>query len=44
MENVVIDESMNVFPNDLEELEKRILKKQKEIEILKNEISYCKKV
>ncbi|XP_047346062.1 uncharacterized protein LOC124947650 isoform X2 [Vespa velutina] len=43
MENVGIDESMNVFPNDLEELEKRILKKQKEIEILKNEISYCKK-
>ncbi|XP_035733638.1 uncharacterized protein LOC118446743 isoform X1 [Vespa mandarinia] len=43
IENVGIDESMNVFPNDLEELEKRILKKQKEIEILKNEISYCKK-
>ncbi|KAI4502132.1 hypothetical protein M0802_002814 [Mischocyttarus mexicanus] len=43
MENVKIDESINVFPNDLEELEKRIMKKQKEIETLKNEISYCKK-
>ncbi|KAL2716127.1 swi5-dependent recombination DNA repair protein 1 [Vespula squamosa] len=43
MENVEIDKSMNIFPSDLEELEKRILKKQKEIEILKNEISYCKK-
>lgn len=43
MENVKIDESINVFPNDCEELEKRIIKKQKEIETLKNEISYCRK-
>ncbi|XP_015174114.1 PREDICTED: uncharacterized protein LOC107065182 [Polistes dominula] len=43
VKNVKIDESINVFPNDLEELEKRIIKKQKNIEILKNEISYCKK-
>ncbi|XP_043665114.1 uncharacterized protein LOC122627740 isoform X1 [Vespula pensylvanica] len=43
MENIEIDESMNVFPSDLEALEKSISKKQKEIEILKNEISYCKK-
>ncbi|KAK2586178.1 hypothetical protein KPH14_001444 [Odynerus spinipes] len=43
IENIHIDESAQVFQEDLEELQKRIVKKQKEIEVLRNEISYCKK-
>lgn len=42
-ENIEIDNDMQVSENDLEELKQRIIKKQKEIEVLRNEIAYCKK-
>lgn len=43
VENIEIDKNVQIFQNDLEELQKRVKKKQKEIEILRNEIAYCKK-